>query len=229
VSYIGDKVEAFNGLDVTGAVLVPQFNHVRFTTAEGTTLVYDYLFKLWTTYTNQAAVSAVSWNDAYCFLRSDGAVWKESTSGYADNGTPVKTRIETSWIQTAGLQGYQRVYQAMVLGEYVGAHHLKVSVAYDFEAFYRESFTINPDGVTVSSTYGTETPYGSGTFGGVENGVYQLDCKVARQKCSAIKFLIEDFFPSAQATGGFNISALTLVTGVKQGMNKLSGSRTMRS
>jgi hypothetical protein len=229
VSYIGDKVEQFNALNVSGAVLVPEFNHVRFTTEEGTTLVYDYLFRLWTTFTNQAAVSAVFWDDAYCFLRSDGEVWKESTSSYADNGTPVKTRIETSWISTAGLQGFQRIYRAQVLGEYVGEHYLKVSVAYDFEAFYRETFTIDASGATVSSAYGSESPYGSGVFGGQENGVYQLECSVARQKCSSIKFLIEDYFPSSQATGGFKISALTLTAGVKQGLNKLASSRYMGS
>jgi hypothetical protein len=229
VTYIGDKVERFNSLNITGAVLVPEYNHVRFTTEEGTTLVYDYLFKLWTTFTNQASVAAISWNNTFCFLRSDGDVWQESSSTYADNGSPVKTTIETSWVSLAGLQGFQRVYEAMILGEYIGQHYLKVSVAYDFEGFYRESFTINADGVTVATIYGEESPYGQGAYGGSENGVYQLECKVARQKCSAIKFLIEDYFPSSEATGGFNLSAITLVTGVKQGANKLPNSRLMTS
>jgi len=218
VEYVGAKVEEFNALNVSGAVIVPDQNQVRFTTTQGRSLVFDYFFQVWTTFTNQEAVSAVGWQNDFVFLRSNGEAWEETDSTYEDNGAVIRTRIGTQWFQTGGLQGFQRCYTGILLGEYVGEHRLRVKVAYDFEPFYREEFLMNPIPIVTGDVYGTGT-YGSGSFGG-GTGVYQFDFKPARQKCQSMRLLIEDTFPENEGTGSFNITGLTLVIGVKGGVNR---------
>lgn len=226
VEYVGAKIEEFNALNVSGAVVVPDQNQVRFTTTQGRTLVYDYFFQVWSTFTNQESVSAVGWQNNFVFLKSNGEVWQESST-YADNGSVIRTRISTQWFQTGGLQGYQRCYSGVLLGEYIGEHRLRVRVAYDFEPFYREEFIMNPIPVVNGDVFGTGI-YGSGSFGG-GTGVYQFEFKPARQKCQSMRLLIEDAFPDNQGTGAFNITGLTLVIGVKGGTNRLPDTQTMRA
>jgi hypothetical protein len=224
VEYVGAKVEEFNALNVSGAVVVPDQNQVRFTTTQGRSLVYDYFFQVWTTFTNQEAVSAVGWQNDFVFLKSNGEAWQESSS-YNDAGSVIRTRIATQWFQTGGLQGFQRCYMGVLIGEYVGEHRLRVRVAYDFEPFYREEFLMNPTPVVTGDAFGTGT-YGSGAFGG-GTGVYQFEFKPARQKCQAMRLLIEDTFPDNEGTGAFNITGLTLVIGVKGGTNRLPDTQRM--
>jgi hypothetical protein len=226
VEYVGAKVEEFNALNVSGAVVVPDQNQVRFTTTQGRTLVYDYFFQVWTTFTNQESVSAVGWQNNFVFLKTNGEAWQESAS-YADNGSVIRTRISTQWFQTGGLQGFQRCYNGIILGEYIGDHRLRVRVAYDFEPFYREEFIMNPAPVVNGDVFGTGI-YGSGSFGG-GTGVYQFEFKPARQKCQSMRLLIEDAFPDNQGTGAFNITGLTLGIGVKGGTNRLPDTQTMRA
>lgn len=224
VEYVGAKVEEFNALNVSGAVVVPDQNQVRFTTTQGRSLVYDYFFQLWTTFTNQESVSAVGWNSSFVYLRPTGEALQESTT-YSDDNTVIRTRIGTQWFQTGGLQGFQRCYTGILIGEYIGEHRLRVRVAYDFEPFYREDFIMNPIPVVNGDVYGTDV-YGAGEFGG-GTGVYQFDFKPARQKCQSMRLLIEDTFPDNTGTGAFNITGLTLIIGVKGGTNRVPDSQRM--
>ena len=227
VQYVGAKVEDFNALDVSGAVVVPNQNQVRFTTTAGTTLVWDYFFQQWNTFNNQAAISCVGWQNQFVFLSSAGDSWKEVDGSFSDNGIPIRSRIGTQWFQVGGLQGFQRVYRGIILGQYVGEHRLRVRVAYDFEDFYREDFLMEPAPVVLGDVFGTGV-FGSGDFGG-GTGVYQFEFKPARQKCQAMRILIEDTFPENQGTGSFNITGLTLVIGVKGGTNRIQDTQTMRA
>lgn len=227
VEYVGAKVEEYNSLNVSGAVVVPEQNQVRFTTTSGRTLVYDYFFQVWTTFTNQAAVSAVGWQNSFVFLRSTGEALQESPGTYSDNGSVVRTQIGTQWFQVGGLQGFQRCYTGVLVGRYIGEHRLRVKVAYDFENFYREEFFMNPIPIVTGDAFGTGS-YGSGDFGG-GTGVYQFEFKPARQKCQSMRLLIEDTFPDNTGTGAFNITGLTLVIGVKGGTNRLPDVQRMRS
>jgi hypothetical protein len=226
VSYVGDRVQEFNGLDISSAVLVADVNQVRLTTTSGTTLVYDYYYDAWSTYTRQEAVSATNWLGAYVFLKADGSALRETDGVYADDGVPIRTRIETSWIQVAGLQGFQRLYRLALLGEYVGEHVLKASLSYDFEDWSRESFTIQPSTVVRGPSYGSSSPYGTGSFG-QGTGVYQFELKPARQKCQAFRLTLEDTFPEGQGTGAFSLSGVTAIVGVKGGTNRLGARNTL--
>jgi hypothetical protein len=225
--YVGDRVQQFNSLNITSAVLVPDVNQVRFTTLQGTTMVYDYYYDAWSVYTRQEAVSATSWQDTMVFLQSDGQAKQEVPGSYDDDGVAIRTVLETSWMSLAGLLGFQRLYRVELLGSYVGEHTLRATLSYDFQEFSSQSFSIQPSTVMLGSSYGSSSPYGSGTPYGGADGVYTFELKPKIQKCTSFKLKLEDLFPSSDTTGGFTLSAVTLTVGSKQGLNKLPNSRTM--
>lgn len=197
VEYVGDKVESYNANSITSAVLLPNTNQVRFTTDGGVALVYDYYHGRWSVFTNISAVDATIYNDRYTYLKSDGTVLYENSSSFSDNGSYIVMKIVTAWMQLAGIQGYQRVYNVQALGDYKSAHQLNVSFGYDF-----------------SSTWAYT---GTRTFSA--SGVYQTEFCPTRQKCQAIRVKIVD----SETTGdneGFSLSNFALEVGIKSGLNK---------
>ncbi len=227
-SYIGDRVQQFNDLNVTSAVVVTDLNQVRFTTSAGTTMVYDWYYKLWSTFTNQAASAAVNWQNSYVFAHSDGRVWQENLESFADNGVPIIPKVGTQWFSWAQVQGFQRVQRAQILGDYLGDHRLKVSVYYDFkdspDLVYYYDMTENLYG----TTYGSQSPYGEGVYGTLE-GIYQFQIDFDQQKCQSLRLVIEGVFPESTGTPAFTLSALAFLVGVKQGLNRLSPTKQMTS
>lgn len=115
---------------VVGTLQHRDKRQVRFHTAS-TTLVYDTLHKVWTTFTGQATLSCcMLGGDAY-YLTTGAAVRKDGT-GYTEAGTSYQGVLELSWTSIAGLAGYQRVWSGDVVGEAVGAYTLSVVMTSDF-------------------------------------------------------------------------------------------------
>jgi hypothetical protein len=222
ISYLGAPADDFKSLTVTSAKVLADSNQVRFTTLDGTTIVYDYFFKQWYTFTNYYAKSAIIWQNKYLHLTSNGKVHEDTTDVYNDNGAKIHTKIETSWIHPAGVQGFQRVRDVLMLGEYNGAHTVRVKVAYDYEKVYNETILFAADEVYAASYYGAGAYYGTLTpFGGNVPSAYQFLIKPARQKCEAFKLLIEDI-DNAQGGGpAFSLTSLSCWIGVKENINKV--------
>lgn len=115
---------------IVGAMHVPDKRQVRFHTAS-TTLVYDTLHGVWTTFTGQASL-------ACCMLGADahylstGAVVRKDNTSYTEAGTTYQAVLELSWLSIAGLAGYQRVWSGDVVGEAAGAYTLSVVMTADF-------------------------------------------------------------------------------------------------
>jgi hypothetical protein len=204
-SYIGADVEGHAA--VTSAVLLADQNKIIFTTAENS-LVYDYYYKFWSTYSAKATQSLI-WDSAHVIL--DSTVFKQGTS-YGDGGSPYSTVIETGWISLAGLQGFQRLYNILLLGSYVGPHTLVVDVFYDFKQAPDDLYTA--DGDVEGPAYGDSVTYGSETFGGDLSGVYKFCLKPRIQKCSAVKLRIRDTHPESNTDGAFTLTSLALEVGV---------------
>jgi hypothetical protein len=174
VEYVGAPVEAFNSLTITSATLLDKVNQVRFTTADGTCLTYDYFHNRWSTRVNVEAVDGLLYQDNFTFLKSNGVVWKQGASVWSDNGAYIPMKLESSWVQFANVQGYQRFYQLLILGTFKNSHRIKVSFAYDFSPDYEDSVTI--DTSTLFSTSGE---------------LYQLEIGPKKQKCQSFRFKIE--------------------------------------
>ncbi len=222
--YIGAPVEAFNNQTITSAKLLQDQNQVRLLSSDGTTLVYDYFFNKWSTFSDHQGNGATVWekNGNYVYLRTDGQVWQQSTS-YTDDGARFPLKLTTAWIKTNNIQGLQRCRKAFVLGDYKSKHNLRVQVGYNYENFYRETHNFNYSTDLGITFFGDENPFGSEVFGGgssdVVDGVYQFRMNLANQKCESIRFSIEDgedagsTFPEAGQS--YSISNLMLEIGMK--------------
>jgi hypothetical protein len=217
VSYLGQDVEKYNSARVTSSALIPSTNQVRFTLETGVALVYDYIAGQWSTFTNTSAADSTIFQNVFTFIQPSGQVCQETPGEYSDAGVPINLGLMTSWLSFAGLQGFQRVYQLLLLGDYISAHRLTVGIAYDFSPFTSQEVSIDAGALLEPGTYGEElfgqgTPYG-GTF-----PVEQFRIFLAQQKCQALQITIRS---SMTAPGeGLALSALGFYLGVKQGPAK---------
>lgn len=225
VTYIGSPVEQLvNAAQITAAVVVAAYNQVRWLTAAGPTLVFDYFSNQWMTFTNVMGADAVLFNGAFSYLRTGGPVWTENPATTLDNGAYTQMRIRTAWIKPSGIDGYQRTRQASIRGEYISPHNLNVRVAYDFEPYFYDQLTgISSSQVGPGDAYGTSTPYGTDpAYGGTWEGTYNWRVLLRRQKCSAVQFEFQDSPPagSVVSDSSLSLSSLTLELGIKKGIRK---------
>lgn len=165
-SYIGARVEDFNDLNITSAILVSDTNQVRFTHSDGSCLVYDYLMNLWSSFTRYEALDADLIDGEYIFLSRNGKVNQEVANTYTDNGLPINIKLETDWISPAGVQNFMRLYRFLLLGDYKSPHKLNFKLAYNFINAWKFETIINSSSFIDTDAYGDEGPYGtdSGTW-----------------------------------------------------------------
>jgi hypothetical protein len=223
VSYKGAPVENFNALTITSSTLIPN-QWVVFTTTSGLALVYDYYYDQWSTFTNHSSVDSdlyLGAGNVFVWVRGDGTVFEQTPSIFTDSGAPIPLSLTTAWITLAQLQGYQRIYHALLLGTYKGSHNLNFWCGFDYDDPFTALALIPVDATLGTATFGSSTPFGiDATFGGAPGqSVYQFRVDVLR-KCQAIRFQITDQ-QSAPGNEGFSLSAISLVVGVKRGQFRL--------
>ena len=224
VTYTGAAVEAFNGQTTTSSILIPKNRQVRFTLADGDTLTYDYFVEQWAVYTNFNAMDSTVFENEFTFVQNSGLVLQEDESLYTDNNQFIKMKATTSWLSMAGLQGFQRAYRCLFIGDYISPHQLLISVSYDFDPSIQQQDYINTVNIFPITDYGQDSPYGSEVQYGGQYPQYQFRIDLQRQTCQAIQFTIEDV-QGEDFGEGFNLSALNLMVGVKQGSNKIPSTR----
>ncbi len=230
-TYIGAAVEVHNDAEITSAVMMEDVNEIRFTTADSVCLVYNYYFGLWSWFSNYSAASAVGNSSGYYLLSSTGGIRKEVADVYNDSGATYEMSIETGWISLAGVQGYQRLYQIMGLGDFYTDHYTKIKLGYDFEPAYTETVYFNVANGLVLSYYGDDPTYGSESpYGGSGSSVYQWSLQPKRQKCQSIKLLISDVDTKTEAGGAsFSFVSLNIIAGLKPNGPKLGGRKQIGS
>jgi hypothetical protein len=219
VEYIGAPVEKYNSLAVTSATLLEASNQIQFTTESGTTLTYDYYTNRWSTSDNMPAVDAVVYDGAFSYLRSNGTVMQQS--GYSDNGSFVPMKLESAWVQLAGIQGFQRVKQLMFVGKYLSPHKVKISFAYDYVNTWVHSVVIDATTLWGGNTY-SSGDYDEGAYSG-DGEAYQARVFTKIQKCQSFRFKIETVFDGATGPD-CTISNFSLLVGIKVGDFKTSRS-----
>lgn len=223
--YIGDRVEDYNNLTISSSRLVPDTNQVRFTSEEGTTLMYDYFFDQWGVFTNQPAKDSEIWQNRFVYLRSDGEVWKENNT-FTDKNLSIPLKITTNWMSLSGVQGFQRIYRMIFLGDYKTAHKLQVAIGYDFNPNFEQFATIDVADVYPVTTYGQNSPYGSdGTsFGyGGAYPIYEFKTHMTKQKCTSVRFQFQDSETHLETFGeAFNMCNIALELGIKGTLRKYS-------
>ena len=228
VRFVGAAVEDHKDLTISSADLMKGENQVVFLTSDGSALVYNYFFDVWSTWANHKGDDAIVWNGAYHYLTTSGPVWERTPEAFNDNGTAVRLKLRTPWLRVPEIQGFQRVYAALVLGTYKSPHTLVMRAAYDYKPYWYEEVPFATTDLLDSSVWGGDAVWGEeGTvWGGVEDNVYQFKWPLPQQKCQALQLEFEGFPDAGEDPGeGFDISALTLLVGVKHGAFKINLSK----
>jgi hypothetical protein len=217
-SYIGAPVEIFNSATVVSALTIPGTNQVRFTMDNGRTLMYDYFYGQWGTFTGIPGVSSVLYQDMHTFLNLHHQVQQETPGVYMDAAQPVLMSFTTGWFNLAGLQGYQRAYYFQILGKDFTPHKLLVNIGVNYEPGFSQNAEIVPTNVT--DNYGSDPLYGSEeSFGGGTN-VEQQRIFLQKQRGMAFQLQVQEVFdPSLgfPAGAGLTLSGVNFVVAAKNG------------
>lgn len=224
VQYIGADVQAFVTPDVSvvAATLVSSKNQVHFCLSNGMRLTYDYFMQQWGNEPLVNLVDATVWQQQYCYLQSFGRVMVEDASGvvFSDAGEFYPLKMQTSWLNFAGVSGLQRVYNFMILGDYQSPHQLKVSIAYDFnptptQVVLIDATAIDPGFWGDGATWGSDPVWGGGFPS------YQYRVNLTQQKCTSMQITIEDVQTGIAPGEGMRLSNLTFIAGMKSGFRKV--------
>jgi hypothetical protein len=225
--YIGFPVELYNSSVVMSAQAIPGTNQVRFVLDNNVTLMYDYFVSQWGTHTNIAAISATLWQGKHSYLNSYGQVFQETVNTYIDGSEPVLMALTTSWLNMAGVQGYERFYFANLLGTYFSPFKLNVQLAYDYNPSPTQATIVTPDNQTAN--YGGEALWGSGGPWGGPGNVFSARLFPEQQKCEAFQVIINEVYdPSyGQPAGqGLSLSGLMVIVGMKKGYRTNNAGRS---
>ncbi len=223
VSYVGAPVEAYHAQTVSRARLVEDTTQIRFLTAEGSTLLWDYFFDQWSTFGNHEGIDATLVDDTYTYLRTDGRVFREVET-HSDAGVSIALDIETAWIHLQEhLQGFQRIWHLLVLGNWKSPHTQRMQDRLDYQANWS---ALVPFAALAAggAAYGAG-PFGAGPYGGTPAPPYQWRFHIGR-KCEAIQFRFRDHEAYGVAGASFEINELLITGGVKRNAYKLPAARS---
>lgn len=225
-SYIGAAVDDMTGV-VKAAQVIPGTNEVRFVMADNVTLMYDYYYGQWGTFNNRTAISSTLYQGLDTYLNTNGEVYQETPGTYLDGSAPVLMSFKTSWINIAGVQGYERFYYANLLGSYFTPFKLNLQIAYDYNPSNLQSTIITPD--NSSNTWGSDSVWGSGPAWGGTGNVFSARLFPQKQKCEAFQITMEenyDFSSGVTPGQGLTLSGLLLTVGIKKGTRTQSAKKS---
>jgi hypothetical protein len=226
MNYIGAEVEKFNDDICTSADVINGTTEVRMLSSSGTTLLYDYFYKLWGTFTNHSGVDSIVLGGIYYYLRSDGTIWQENPGHFLDDGTGSPMIVERAWFKFASLQGYQRIRQSWIKGYFPGEQALQITIEYDYMGTIKnEVQTLNPNAGVNSAAWGGDTHWGDTSPWGYQGqtlypDINQFQVHHRWQVGEAIKFHFEDL-PPFQDDVAYELSAIDLEVGVLKGGYKM--------
>lgn len=225
-SYIGSDVDSYNSKTVMSAETIPGTNQVRFILDNSITLMFDYFYNQWGTFSNINAISATLYQGNHTYLNQYGQVYQEAPGTYLDGSRPVLMSFKTGWINIAGLQGYERFYFMYLLGNYYTPFKLNVALAYDYNSGPSQGVIVTPD--NYSPNWGGDTLWGSGTAWGGPGKIFEARVFPKVQKCEAFQISITEIFDASfgvMAGQGLTLSGLNLIVGTKRGYRVNKSSR----
>ncbi len=215
-SYIGAAVEDFNQYEVKSALNIPGTNQVRFTLSNGATLMYDYFYNQWGTFTGVPAISSTLYNGLHAYINQYGQAFKESPGLFLDGSNPVLMSFISSWFNLTGLQGFERAYEFYLLATYISPHKINIQIAYDYNSSPTQTDIISPD--NYNGPYGSDTLYGGGSPYGGNSNLEQWRVYLQKQKCQAFQIILNEVFDTTlgvPAGAGFTLSGINLVVAAK--------------
>ncbi len=226
--YIGAPVEAYNASLVESAVSIPATNQVRFTLNSGITLMYDYYYSQWGTFSNIPALASTIYENLHTFVNHFGELYQEQPGVYLDGTSPVLMNFTTGWLNLAGIQGYERIYDFYLLGQYYSPHKLAIGVAYDYNSSPSQQSIISP--LNYNAPWGGDSTWGASTPWGGTPSLEEWRVHTARQTCSALQISLQEIFDSTynvQAGVGLTLSNINMRLGIKKGARPIPSSRAV--
>ena len=231
-TYVGAPVESLTtGATVLSALNIPATNQVRFTLDTGVTLMYDYYFNQWGTFVNIPALSSTVYQGLHTYINSFGQVFQETDGVYLDGSSPVLMSFTTSWLNLAGVQGFERFYQMYLLGQYLSPFTLDVQIAYDYNSSIAQSTMVTPSQTVQTwgsqAVWGSTPSWGGQGDGGWEGQVNVFEARVfpQRQKCESFQITINEIASGSTAGAGLTLTGVNLVIGMKRGFRTSKASR----
>jgi len=176
----------------------------------------------WATFTNHKALSAVMLEPNYYYLRNDNLIYKENNA-FNDNGSFIQTKLESGWISFGGIQGFQRIYKLMLLGQYKSSHKIRIRIAYNFKDSWVQEKIVDVSDFIDEVTWGSSDTYGDDDFFGGNGTPYQIRFDLKIQKCQSIKISIEDL--QSDIGEGMELSNILFKVGIKPTENKVDESQ----
>lgn len=172
--------------------------------ATGTQLLeFDYYFGIWSKTTGITPTAVQIYDGELYILDGSDQVWKKDNTVWKDDTTSYGMSIESGWISTAGVTGFQRLYRIFLVCEYKSVHTLNVQIAYDY-GFYTDESTFDP-------------------VDAIDNDVYRFFIHVSQQKCQAFRIKITEVI--TDGTSGthesLQINFIGMQVGVKRGLPKI--------
>ena len=226
-TYIGAAVEAYNSQTIQSAQTIPGTNQVRFILESGVTLVYDYFFDQWSTFTNVNAISATLYQGYHTYLNTFGVVYQEKPGTYVDGSVPVLLSLTSAWINIAGLQGFERFYFMYLLGTYISPFKLNVTLSYDYNPSPTQTIVVTPD--NNNPNWGGDANWGSNTQWGGPGNVFEARIFPQVQKCESFQVSIQEVYDSTlgfQPGQGLSLSGMNLIAGMKRGFRTQQSKRS---
>lgn len=169
LSQVGQPVDLVaRDLALAGTIVAAPDQEVRFYAKSGETLVFNYQYGIWSTWTINAAGATRGEDGLALVAAPNGQLWIEQDGLWTDDGRPYKHRVRFAWLRRGDLMDFQRVRRIGAIGECDPSleHKIHVDVYYDEREFADEWFDWSyPDPNTQNTdTFGSET-FGAGTFG----------------------------------------------------------------
>lgn len=228
-SYIGAPVEDLvNSTTVTSAVSVPETNQVRFTLDSGITVVYDYYYGQWSTFTGVPTVSGCIFNNTHTFINSSGLTFQEAVGTYLDGSNPVLMSFITGPLRLGDLQNYQRAFFFFLLGTYISPHKLVMSMYYNYSTTPSQTTILTP--LNYSTPYGSgasQSPYGQGSPYGGPSSLERFRVFLEHQRCQAIGIGLQEVYDAsfgATAGAGLTLSGINMVMAFKNSFPTIASS-----
>ncbi len=181
-------------------------------------LVYNYKFQTWTTHTNFRADSAEIIDDKIVYIQGSGVRIEDSSLGQDDTGD-MSMIIETGWSSPAGLGGWQRVRNLLLLGQNIADSTITVKTQYDFTPIWEDTQTFATSGLEnfdYTKHFGVDNATNA-------NQAMLLKVVLSQQKCTAVRFQI-----TITSTGlGVDLTAMAVVVDRKPGKVRMEGNRRL--
>ncbi len=199
-TYLGVEADGLVPITITRiqSASVDAKNQVRWYLSDGTVVIWDYQQRQWSHFSNHdSAGGAVSARGL--FWHSDGTnLFSSNTAaGGNDDATVTPMVAETAWMALADVQGFQRIFKLLLLGQAMSACRVDVAVGYDYDETWIDGATAL-QGTVVAS--GTRMKYSSAT------GPFSLNETITGLSSGAtgrIAYAYSDFWIIDTITGTF--------------------------